>query len=651
MFKNKVYITVIAFLVLGVQPGCLADPIVELAAPRIAPKIVDDGGSSAKPVRKPTSKRVSASKVRRHSARKSTVHVRRKVKPKPIVLDYKKIAKMIEYGHYDEADNILQGAVSRNPNDIKARALKVISLAKQSKLEPAQKELNVLLKKHPQNSNLHYAQGVVYYQRTASSNMVYRKNTPALMILALKEFKKAIALDKNNAEAYNAAGVISLISGNKKDAEAYFKKALVADKTYSLAIDNLGTMDFVSGKYADAEKKYSQALSYNSQNATAMYHMAQIGMQKKDYATALHYLNEALALNSNSPAIYNLMGKAYIAQGNDAAAINSFKKSLAVKPEFAPSYYDLADIYERRGDCELALAQLKTAVTLEPDYSEAKLKIADISLASGKYDQAIQVYSELIGVNGYNAFALKGLANAYYGQSQTSTEKGALVSNPKVISALNSINKASSLNSQDLELHLAKLRLQKVAKQPQMTEDTLQRILQTSSDDVIGKVLKGEAYLAIGDYSNAQKSFDAAMALTQSAQDDLYLAEILIYHKQFDSAQKILSKILKADATNAQAIADFDEIQKCKKAANNFYKSAQTFIKSKNPNAAIDYLNRSLDINPNNAQAQLDLAELLEKQKMFQAAAEHYKAYLGLEPNSSNSSKISKKIKALDNRL
>lgn len=649
MIKRKIVFALI-FGVAFSSAVALADPIIELAAPRLQmPQVFSDDGTLPKPKPSAGAKSSDKSKSGKQMAKRARKHIHKK--PAPIKVNYDKVSKLIEYGYYDEADDILIGAIDRNSKDVKAQALWAVSLAKQCKLDPAQNELNELLKKYPDNSNLHYAQGVVDYLRTTSSNMFYRNNAKKLTEDALKEFKKATELDKSNARAYNALGVISLNSGKSKDAKDYFNKAIAADKTYSMAIDNLGTMDFLDGKFSDAEKKYKQSLVYNTQNATAMYHLAQIVMQKQDYTTALSYLNNALYINSNSPAIYNLIGKAYAAQGNEAAAIDSFRKSLAVKPEFTLSYLDLADIYEKRGDNDFAIEQLKTALAIEPDYNDAKLKIADISLSDGNYNQAISVYSELVGVNDYNAPALKGLANAYFAQAQACSTKAQLGTMKDLYKALDSINKAISANPQDLELHFAKLKLSKITNQPEQSKIELNKIIQSPACDLISTVTKGEAYLAMNDYQNADKTFDSAIELSKTPQDDLYLSEIFTYHKQYDNAQKILEKILKDDATNQEALNDLDYIKKCKKYANNYFKSAQFFLKSKNSASAMEYLSRSLAMNPNNAQAHLLLAQLYEKQKNYPSAVANYRAYLGLGLNSSDAKKIENKIKKLENEL
>ena len=641
---------VLLLIVFGALNIALADPIMELSAPRLETPVPvsDDGAVINTAVSKPA-QNVKSKKQRIKAKRAKSK--RQKAKCKVIKLDYGKISKFIEYGYYDDSDRILASAIDRNPKDIQAQALWTISLAKQFKLDPAQDNLNSLLKKYPDNSNLHYAQGIVYYQQTSSSNMFYRNNAQNLLCNAQKEFQKAVALDKTNAGAYNALGVVAIKMNNVKDAKNYFQQALVADKTYSMAIDNLGTMDYNDGKIDDAQRKFQQALVYNTQNTTAMYHLAQIAFQKGDYNTALGYLNDALYISQNSPAIYNLMGKAYAAQGNEAAAVTAFKKSILAKPEFTLSYLDLAGIYEKRGDNEFAIEQLKTAVAIDPGFYDAKLKIADISLSSGNYKQSISFYSQLVGVDGYNDNALKGLADAYFGQAIVCSNKSLLGSNQDLFKALDYINKAIAANNNDLALHLAKLKLTKITNQPEQTKITLNKIINSSNTDLMSIVIKGEAYITLNDYSNAQKAFAQAITLSKTKENDLYLSEIFIYHKQYDSAQKMLQKILKTDPKNQEALSSLDYIQKSKKYADNYFTSAQKFLKSKNLSMAMEYLSRSLAVNPDNAQAHLLLAQIYEKQKDYSGAAANYKAYLSLEPYSSKANKIKNKIKKLDNKL
>lgn len=647
----KKYFILLIAIVFTAFNCVLAEPIIELSAPRIAPKVVSDDSGAALSQKTSTIKKKNIKNSSKKNTKQAKMRRRRVLTRKVIALNYDKVSRMIEYGYYDDADKILAAAIKQNPKDIKAQALWSVSLAKQFKLDPAQDQLNVLLKKYPDNSNLHYAQGIVYYNRRSSSNMVYRGNSDKLLNDSLTEFKKAVKSDKNNAEAYNAAGVASLALKQNDNAKDYFNKSLAADKTYATAIDNLGTLDFINGKLDDAQKKYKQALSYNTQDTSAMYHLAQVSVQKKDYPGALGYLNDALAIDPTSPAIYNLMGRIYRIQGNEAAAVNSFKKSLSVKPEFTLSYLDLANVYTKRGDRELAVAQLRTAVSIDPSLYSAKLQMADILLSNSDYGQAIKLYSELVEVNDFSQPALKGLADSYYGLAQTSSAKSMAGSSKNLYKALNYVNSAINADGQSLDLHLAKLKLSELTNQPKPVPSVLNNIIKAPNPDLISTVVKGEAYLGLYDYSDADKTFDTAASMSKSADDDFSLVELFVYHKQYDCAQKVIQKILTTDSQNQQALNYADYIQKCKKYSNTCYQTAQYYVQKRNFNTAEDYLSRSLALNPNNALAHLQLAQLYEKQKKYEDAQIHYQSYVGLEPSASDAVKIKKKIKNLNSDL
>ena len=87
-----------------------------------------------------------------------------------------------------------------------------------------------------------------------------------------------------------------------------------------------------------------------------------------------------------------------------------------------------------------------------------------------------------------------------------------------------------------------------------------------------------------------------------------------------------------------------DYILKCKKYADNFYKSAVAFKKAKNMSAATEYLSRSLSLNPDNADAYLLLAEIEEHNGDNLDALKNYKAYVGYTKVQPNAKKIDKKI-------
>ncbi len=557
---------------------------------------------------------------------------------------YPEISKLIEYNHCAQADEKIRQLLNLKPNDINLQALRTVSLAKQFKLDPAQKELDKLLKQYPKNPTLHYAQGLVYLQRTTSSDVDYIKNTRGLINSSIKEFVTAVTLNTKYYEAYNAMGVATLKLGNKNDAMDLFNTAIKVNPSFATAYDNIGVVQMMSGNLDSAEDYFMKAMKYNSHNPTAWYHMAQVETRRGNYSKALTWVNHSVHVNPNSSPALTLQGELYLKQGNQAAAINSFKKAQLVKPENSRAYMNLATIYENRADEEFAMEQLKTALAINPNNQESKLRIANMALHTRKYDQALDYYSKLIGDQNYNDEAIIGLANTYYEMAKERGGNEGITTNKEVYLAYDYINQAIEKCPQDLELHLAKLKLARLVHQEPLSRDSLNYIIQAAGNNLMDTVIKGEAYLALGREKDAVYTFENAINFSNSVDDDLYLAEILVHNKQFRTARLALQKALSKDPGNIIAKNGIDYINLCEIKSNEFFDIAQREYQQNNYASAIEYCNRAIDFYHNSPQIAKLKAMSYEKELNYRGAIKYYQQYLAMSPNATDKAEIDKKI-------
>jgi len=569
-----------------------------------------------------------------------------------IAKTYNDIDKMIDYGNYAAADRLLNNLLKKNPNDISARSLYIISLVKQDKFDVAQSQLNKYLPKFSKNANLHYAQGVLLVKRQASSDMEYREKSEELLKRAQNEFNRALIINPKYYQAYNALGVIELNTGNLNKARQYFGRALEVDPNYATAIDNLGTVDYLQGNHDLAQKRFMKAISLNQNSSTAYFHLAQVYDKKSGYSKALDALDHSLRIKGNSSVAYNLRGEILKKQGNEAAAIESFKKSIALKPENTKPYVNLAKIYERRFDNELAIASLKSALAVNPAQYSVKLKVGELSLLKGDYNESLKYYSSLVGVEGYNADALKGMANAYFAQVRDTASKSVIANKKELQTAYNNIEKALQANPNDLDLYLAKLKMAKLTNQEKATQETLDKIVKAPVRGLNDLLAKGDAYYAMNKYQEAKKTFEKSVVFAESLDDYLYVAEILTYDKFYPSAKDVLRKALIVDPTNEEAVHNLNYIMNMERQSESLYKDAKFFQKKdKNRVFAREYALKALDYNPTNYDAALLSAKLCEKQKHYVEAIDAYKVVAGLEIKPRKIKKMNKKIVKLEKKL
>lgn len=564
---------------------------------------------------------------------------------------YASIDKLIEYNNYDEADAALKEILNKTPNDLEAKSLRLLWMAKQHKLAPAQEELDKLLKQYPNDASLHYVQGVVYMKRRTSSDVTYIRDSKGLLDDAIKEFVKAVNLDSNYYQAYNAMGVATLQLGNRADAKELFETAIKINPQFATAYDNLGNIALINGDLAGAEDNFMKSLKYNSHNPTTMYHLGQVAVRQKDYNKALTWLNHSLHINPNSAPALTLQGECYLVQGNQAAAINSFKKAITVKPENSRAYINLANVYQKRSDAEFAMEQLKTVLAINPRYTDAIMRVADLSLETRKYYQALDYYSKLVDDSQYGTDAIIGLANTYYEMSKDRGDSNDMTTNKEVYLAYDYINKAIERVPDRLDLHLAKIKLARLTHQLPLTKDSLNYIVQSSSNTLMDNVIKAEAYLALGREKDAVYTFENAVNFANNVDDELYLAEILVHNKQFRTARLALKKVLMQEPENIIAKNGLAYIDLCEVKSNEFFDIALRQYKENNYASAIEYCNRAIDFYHNSPAIAKLKAQSYEMEKNYQGAVKYYNQYLSLNPSAPDRQEVINKLNKFQSKI
>ena len=559
------------------------------------------------------------------------------------------INSSIEKANYIGADEVIYRTLTEHKNNCEVQVLAAVSWALQGKLELAQDQIDKLKNIVPKDSNLHFAQGVVFYKRITSSDMDYRTKRDSLFDIAYREFKYSVQLDPNNYKAYNALGVVELRRGDITAARENIEKALKLAPEYALAIDNLGTVYMAEQNFEKAEEYFKKAISVNPNCSSAYYHMAQIECDRGNYAKCLTYLNKCLAWKGYSSYAYNLRGDAFRLQGNEAAAIGAYKKAIEITPENLTPYANLASIYEARKDFELALDAYKTILSVNPGSEQTALKIADMYLESGKYEDAIAFYDKLN--SNLKTEGIKGIASAYYGLAMDSANRAGFSSDQKLIEAYNYLNKAIQVNPNDLELYLAKAKISSLINKQMESISSLNAIIKNNSNSIDDLLTKGDAYAALNDYKSANCQYQAAIKSAKTLSDKIYLSEIFTFNKQFDQAEILLNDILRADRSNTIAQSNLAYITKSRKYAQEQVKSARYFRIRNSMFFEREYLNRALKADPYNLDANILMGRLNQRQKRYIPAYNNYAIVVSKATDEKTLNQYTKRLNTIKKKL
>lgn len=532
------------------------------------------------------------------------------------------INSSIEKANYRGADEVVYKTLTEYKNNYEVQALAAVSWALQGKLELAQDQIDRLKNIIPKSSDLHFAQGVVFYKRMASSNMEFRTKTDSLTDIATREFRYAIQLNPSNYKAYNALGVMDLRAGNYDDARKNIEKALELAPNYAVAIDNLGTVYLAEGDTQKAEHCFKRAVSVNPNSSAAYYHLAQLEYANGNYAKCLTYINKCLAWKGYSSYAYNLRGDAYKQQGNEAAAIAAYKKAIEITPENLAPYANLASIYETRKDYELALDSYKTILTIAPDSEQTRLKIADMYLEMGKYNESVAYYEKIR--QNLKPEAVKGLASAYYAIAMNTASKSAFSTDKKLVEAYEYLDKAIRENPDDLELYLAKAKLSALMNCPKDSCASLNNILSRQCKAIDDYLVRGDANIALANFKDGFNDYQQAICMAKSNDEKLYLGELFMFNKLYDEAEKVFRELAACDPSNMIAKNNLAYIKIARTAALQQTDNANHFRKVNSTFFEREYLYKALKVSPYDLRANMLMGRLNQRQRKYNEAFVNY---------------------------
>ncbi|MEW5821362.1 MAG: tetratricopeptide repeat protein [Cyanobacteriota bacterium] len=538
--------------------------------------------------------------------------------------------QLIEQGKLDQAENYYKGLLRRNRRDQNAKVGLGSVYSAKFQLGAAKKEFEDVLKWNSKHPGAHNGMGLYYYRMTTSSNQEIRNQIPEYYQKAIDEYKTALNFAPNYPEAHNNLGKIYQEQGRLEEAQQEYQKAVDLDPRYGTALVNLGTVYQAKGELDTAADKYKQAIKLNSKDSTAHYHLGDVYQAQGNFNDAIKELQTSLYQNPNSAPVHDKLGEVYEKQGNEAAAINEYRKAINIKPEYTESYLKLSSVFENRGDDEFAIAELRSAINVNPDFTEGKLRVADISTKIGKEDQAIKLYQDILQTDPNNSEALKGIASAYFFKAKKDTVGGIMASPGDYVEAEQALRRAVAANPNDLELHLALLRISDLAGNKELAQNEYNMIASSPAQTPAQSVIRGEALFALNRYKDGEAEFQRALTYTNDSKDILLLGDIFSVNGALPLATAAYSKALSQDPNNVKASKGIDRVKKLDDQSRTDYRAGIAFFKEGQKVAAIDNLRKAAAVNSVQPETRWMLAESFNKEGFYQDALDEYNAYLQL---------------------
>jgi Tfp pilus assembly protein PilF len=124
----------------------------------------------------------------------------------------------------------------------------------------------------------------------------------------------------------------------------------------------------------------------------------------------------------------NLRGVEALAKSDYARAEASLKKALAEDIMFGPAHNNLGKVYFHQNKLYLAAWEFEYAAKLMPHVIEPKNNIGLVFEAAGKWDQAVEHYSDALGLEPENPELIANAARARLRRGDNNAEVRSLLS-------------------------------------------------------------------------------------------------------------------------------------------------------------------------------------------------------------------------------
>jgi tetratricopeptide (TPR) repeat protein len=284
-----------------------------------------------------------------------------------------------------------------------------------------------LLAKDPKRADAHNVLGL----------LLGRKGSPSSEVVA--EFREAVRLRPDFAEAYDNLGLVLTQSGNDPEAIAAFREAVRIRPDYADAHANLGAV-LTPTESEEAIRELEKAIALAPELVKAQFNLAEAYGSNPNHGPAkqIELLCKVIAAAPGFARAHQALGKALLQDGKMTEAIAELQEAVRLDPQSGESHYQLGlalaragrkdegttevqkgrelsaaddrnqnanlDVNEGRtaldqGELEQAAAKFQHAIKLQPDSSDAHRYLGVVLEKQGDTQGASDAYRKALELN------------------------------------------------------------------------------------------------------------------------------------------------------------------------------------------------------------------------------------------------------------
>ena len=503
----------------------------------------------------------------------------------------------------EEAIKNYDQAIKLNPHNAEYFYQRGFCLTLLDKQEEAFKDFDQAIKFSPNNANYHYAKGLAYYH--------FKNNEEALKYFdqaiklnpyisayfnfrgkilcdcrneyekALKDFKKAVELDPNEADYYFEKGLAYYYLEKYKEALKDFSKAIKLNPKEAKYFYQKGYSYYLLNKNKEAIKEFHQAIKLDPNNDQFIYNRGLAYYYLENYENALFDLNKAIKLNPKKAQYFYFRGVTSLKFNQNQFAIRDFNKAIKLNPNEADYYFEKGLAYYYLENYKNAIKEFHQAIKLDPnnvDYVYNK-GLAYYNLEN--FENALKIFDKAIELNPEKShiWEFRGRSKYFLDQYEE---------------AIKDLDKAIELNPEDSYSWNFRGRSKYFLEKYEEAIKDLDKTIELNPEDSYSWYFRGRSKYYLDQYEEAIKDLDKAIEL--NPEDSFsweYRGFAYLENLNFELAENDFKKSYEIDGDKANFSDHIGQI---------FYRKKDYYIAIKHyldalkiePNKYVVYANMSL---------------------------------------------------------
>ena len=253
----------------------------------------------------------------------------------------------------------------------------------------------------------------------------------------LELVKKAVSINDNNPDSWNAYGVMQAQLGDYEKAVEKWQKALELDPDFHEALSNLGNAYWELGRFEESREACQKSVDikpdfFEGWNNLGIA-LSELGEKEK----AIEVWTKAAKLVPNNPDSYINIANALRELGRASESEEQCNKAIELAADRPKAFFNLGNALRDQGKLKKAEEAYRKAVALKPDFIDAYNNLTLILIQMLRYEEALTSSRYVIAFQpehavaySYQAYILKELGRL---QEAEESARTALRMNPDLV--------------------------------------------------------------------------------------------------------------------------------------------------------------------------------------------------------------------------